>query len=70
MASDISAGAWKSAASGSIISGQMCDAYYYVGMEHLLARDQAGASEHFKKSLKVGDDNRYNYMMARSFFGL
>jgi tetratricopeptide (TPR) repeat protein len=52
------------------ISEQMGDAYYYAGMERLLAGDKAGASERFKKSLKIGDDNSYDYMMARSLLGL
>ena len=48
---------------------QTGDAWFYAGMEHLLAGDKAGAFERFKKSLKVGDDNSDNYMMARSIVG-
>ncbi|HTV43133.1 MAG TPA: tetratricopeptide repeat protein [Candidatus Sulfotelmatobacter sp.] len=48
------------------VAGQIGDAYYFAGMEHLLAGDKDGASERFKKCLKVGDDNSYDYMMATS----
>jgi tetratricopeptide (TPR) repeat protein len=51
------------------IPRQLGDAWYYAGMQHSLAGDKAGASERFKKSLKVGDDNSDNYMMAHAMLG-
>jgi tetratricopeptide (TPR) repeat protein len=51
------------------ISMQTGDAWYFAGMQHLLAGDKAGASERFRKCLKVGDDNSDEYMMARSIVG-
>lgn len=51
------------------IQGQTGDAWYFAGMQHLLAGDKMGARERLTKSLKVGDDNSDNYMMARAIFG-
>ena len=51
------------------VAGQTGDAWYFAGIEHFLAGDKAGASERFKKCLKVGDDNSYDYMMAQSILG-
>ena len=48
---------------------QTGDAWYYAGMQHLLAGDKSGALKRFKKSLKVGDDNSDNYTMAQSIVG-
>jgi tetratricopeptide (TPR) repeat protein len=46
------------------IADQICDAYYFEGMEHLLAGDKAGAGELFQKCLNTRQDNSYNYMNA------
>jgi tetratricopeptide (TPR) repeat protein len=46
------------------ISSQLCDAYYFEGMEHLLAGDKAKAAELFQKSVSTGEDNSYSYMNA------
>jgi tetratricopeptide (TPR) repeat protein len=48
---------------------QTGDAWYYAGMQHLLAGDKPGALKRFKKCLKVGDDNSDNYTMAKSILG-
>ncbi|HEV2318701.1 MAG TPA: tetratricopeptide repeat protein, partial [Verrucomicrobiae bacterium] len=48
---------------------QTGEAWYYAGMEHLLAGDKNGASERFKNCLKAGDDNSDEYMVARSIVG-
>lgn len=45
---------------------QTGDAWYFAGMVHLLAGDEAGALERFKECLKVGDDNSHEVMLARS----
>ncbi|MGH7977826.1 MAG: tetratricopeptide repeat protein, partial [Limisphaerales bacterium] len=51
------------------VATQTGDAWYYAGMLHWLAGDKSGAFERFKKSLKLGDDNSDNYLMARSMLG-
>ncbi|HEX3624596.1 MAG TPA: hypothetical protein VH280_04130 [Verrucomicrobiae bacterium] len=51
------------------VAMQIGDAWYYAGMQHLLAGDKSGALKRFKKSLKFGDDNSNNYMMAKSLLG-
>lgn len=51
------------------VASQLGDAWYYAGMLHLLAGDKAGASERFKKSLEVGDDNSFSYITARTMSG-
>jgi tetratricopeptide (TPR) repeat protein len=51
------------------VAMQTGDAYYFAGMEHWLSGDKTGASERFKKCLKIGDDNSDEYMMARSILG-
>ena len=46
------------------ISSQLCDAYYFEGMVHLLAGYDAKASEFFQKCINTGEDNSYSYMNA------
>ena len=51
------------------VAMQTGDAYYFVGMEHLLAGDKAGALERFTQCVKIGEDNSDDYMMAQSILG-
>jgi tetratricopeptide (TPR) repeat protein len=46
------------------ISSQICDAYYFEGMKHLLDGDKARAAELFQKCVNTGEDNSYSYMNA------
>ena len=48
------------------INGQICEAYYYAGMKHLLAGDKDGAVERFRKCLKTGEDNYFEYRSANA----
>lgn len=48
------------------ISPQTCDAYYFQGMEDLLAGDKVKAAELFQKCLNTREDNSYNYMNANT----
>jgi lipoprotein NlpI len=48
------------------VSPQICDAYYYAGMKHLLAGDKAGAAELFQKSLDTGQDDESEYKSAHA----
>ena len=47
------------------IPSQICEAYYYAGMERLLAGDKPGAQARFQKSVDTGEDNVYQYKNAR-----
>jgi tetratricopeptide (TPR) repeat protein len=46
------------------VSSQICDAYYFEGMQHLLGGDKAEASELFQRCVNTKEDNSYNYMNA------
>lgn len=46
------------------VSPHICDAYYFEGMEYLLAGDNAKARERFQKCVNTREDNSYNYMNA------
>ncbi len=43
---------------------QICEAYYYSGMKHLLAGDKDGAGQRFQKCLDTGEDNCFEYRSA------
>jgi tetratricopeptide (TPR) repeat protein len=47
------------------IPERICDAYYYEGMQHLLANDNAGALARFQKSVDTQQDNSFEYMSAQ-----
>lgn len=64
--SDFIAQATTNAKRPTDVPTQTGDAWYYAGMQHLLAGDKPGALKRFKKCLKFGDDNSDNYMMAKS----
>jgi lipoprotein NlpI len=48
------------------ISTQLCEAYYYIGMKHLLAGDKTTARENFQKCLDKKEDNESEYRSARA----
>lgn len=50
----------------SAITGQVCDAYYYTGMKHLIAGDKPGAADLFQKCVDTKDDNSFGYINARA----
>lgn len=45
---------------------QQCDAWYYIGMKHLLNGDKTGAADAFQKSVAtdVKDENEYDFANA------
>jgi tetratricopeptide (TPR) repeat protein len=45
---------------------QLCEAYYYVGMKHLLANDKSEASAFFYKCLATGKSNCFEYVSAEA----
>ncbi|HEX4202062.1 MAG TPA: hypothetical protein VHY59_11125, partial [Chthoniobacterales bacterium] len=44
--------------------GHECEAWYYVGMKHLLAGDKAGAASSFEKSLATNSRISQEYFLA------
>jgi len=44
--------------------GQICEAYYYAGMKHLLGGDKEGAAELFQKCLDTGENNYTEFNSA------
>jgi tetratricopeptide (TPR) repeat protein len=58
--------ATKSAKRPTDISGQLCEAYYYAGVKHLLAGDKTGAAELFQKAVDTKEDNFFEFRSARS----
>jgi tetratricopeptide (TPR) repeat protein len=48
------------------ISGQICEADYYIGMKHLLAGDKSTAAACFQKAADTKEDNYFEYRSARA----
>ena len=45
---------------------QQCEAWYYVGLKHLLKGDRAGAAEAFRKAVAAGDKTTNEYDFAEA----
>ena len=45
---------------------QQCEAWYYVGLKHLLNGDKAGAAEAFRKAVATGDKTTNEYDFAEA----
>ena len=48
------------------VSGQKCEAYYFIGAIRLIHGNAAGAREAFQKSLDTGEQDYYEYKFARA----
>lgn len=48
------------------VSGQKCEAYYFIGAMRLIHGDKPGAREAFQKSLDTGEQDYYEYKFARA----
>jgi len=48
------------------VSGQKCEAYYFIGAMRRLKGDPAGAREAWQKSLDTGEQDYYEYKFARA----
>lgn len=45
-------------------NGHQCEAWYYVGLKHLLSGDKAGAGNAFEKSIATNSRNFQEYFLA------
>ena len=45
---------------------RLCEAYYYIGMTHLIAGEEAQAEDFFQKCLRTGATSYYEYKLART----
>ena len=45
---------------------RLCEAYFYVGMTHLIAGDVIEADEYIRKCIGTGVTNYYEYKIARA----
>jgi lipoprotein NlpI len=61
---DFLSAAKTSAKDSNLQSGQLCEAYYYAGMKHLLMGDKIGAADFFRKCLDTGEAGYFEYESA------
>src|ERR1022692_4395567 len=47
-------------------NGHLCEAYYYIGMKHLVASDKTNAAEFFQKCLDTGEKQYFEYGSAQA----
>lgn len=47
-------------------SGQLCEAWFYIGMKKLMHGDQSGAQDSFNKSVATDEKNYTEYLFARA----
>jgi lipoprotein NlpI len=47
-------------------SNQHCEAWFYIGMKHLLAGDKADARESFNKCIATGQSTFVEYAFAQA----
>lgn len=48
------------------VPGQLCEAFYYAGVLHLLKDDQPSARDFFNKAIATGQKEHYEYQFARA----
>ena len=48
------------------VSGQKCEAFYFIGMMRLIAGDHAGAREYFEMCATTGQVDYYEYKFSRA----
>jgi tetratricopeptide (TPR) repeat protein len=51
------------------VSGQRCEAYYFIGMMRLIRGDRAGARDYLQRCVGTGEKEYYEYSFARAELG-